>query len=147
MYVAKVRSAAGGSDMNTELLVKVSMFALSMQLFGCTQSEVSFSADVQPIFKEHCIECHNGDGEGIVASGFSVRDYDSVMRGTKFGPVVIPNSSISSSLYLLVAQRTKPEIHMPPHHAEALAEGRGSPLSDDDVGTIATWIDQGAKNN
>lgn len=133
--------------MNAELLAKLGILALSMQLSGCARSDVSFSDDVQPIFREHCIECHDGSGEGLVASGFSVRDYDSVMRGTKFGSVVIPGSSISSSLYLLVAQVTAPEIQMPPHHAEALAEGRRSPLSDDDVGTIATWIDQGAKNN
>lgn len=133
--------------MNAELLVKVGILALSVQLLGCARSEVSFASDVQPIFNKHCIECHDGGGEGVTASGFSVRDYDSVMRGTKFGQVVVPNSSISSSLYLLVAQKTAGEIQMPPHHTQALAEGRGAPLSEDDVGTIAAWIDQGAKNN
>ena len=133
--------------MRAELLVKVGILALSMQLLGCTRSEVSFLADVQPIFQKNCIECHDSAGEGVTTSGFSVRDYDSVMEGTRFGQVVVPGSSMSSTLYLVVAQKTAPEIHMPPHHVGAWAEGRGSPLSDDEVGVIQAWIDQGAQNN
>jgi hypothetical protein len=133
--------------MSAKLLIKVGILVLSMQLLGCSRSEVSFSSDVQPIFEKHCIECHGSSGEGIMASGFSVGDYDGIMRGTSFGKVVVPGSSMSSALYLVVAQKTAPEIHMPPHHTEAWAEGRGSPLSADDVAIIGDWIDQGAKNN
>ncbi len=133
--------------MNTKLLLNIGVLALSVQLLGCGDREVSFSADVQPIFQERCIECHDSGGEGIVASGVSLRDYAGVMKGTKLGPVVIAGSSISSTLYLVVAQKTAPEIQMPPHHAVAWAEGRGSPLSEEDVGTIAAWIDEGAKDN
>ena len=133
--------------MSAKLLIKAGILVLSMQLLGCTRSEVSFSSDVQPIFEKHCIECHGSSGEGITTSGFSVSDYDGVMRGTSYGKVVVPGSSMSSALYLVVAQKTAPEIHMPPHHSEAWAEGRGSPLSAEDVASIADWIDQGAKNN
>ena len=112
--------------MNTKLLFNVVILVLSIHLFGCGQAAVSFSTDVQPIFQRHCIECHSITGEGVAASGFSVDDYASVMKGTNFGPVVIPDSSISSTLYLTVAQKTSPEIHMPPHHSQALAEGRGN---------------------
>ncbi len=133
--------------MKVRFQVKVGVLALTVQVFGCSGSEVSFSSDVQPIFEKHCIECHGISGEGITVSGFSVRDYDGVMKGTSFGKVVVPGSSMSSTLYLVVAQKTAPEIQMPPHHRQAWAEGRGSPLSDDDVGIIQAWIDQGAKNN
>ncbi len=133
--------------MSAKLLIKIGILVLSMQILGCTRSEVSFSSDVQPIFEKHCIECHGSSGEGIMASGFSVGDYDGVMKGTSFGKVVVPGSSMSSALYLVVAQKTAPEIHMPPHHTEAWAEGRGSPLSEEDVAIIGDWIDQGAKNN
>jgi len=133
--------------MNRKVLFNLTTVALSMQLLGCSPAEVSFSSDVQPIFEQHCIECHDSSGEGITASGFSVHDYDGVMKGTTLGKVVIPGSSMSSTLYLVIAQKTAPEIHMPPHHSEAWAEGRGSPLSEQDVGTIQAWIDQGAKNN
>ena len=133
--------------MSANLLIKIGILVLSMQLLGCTRSEVSFSSDVQPIFEKHCIECHGSSGEGIMASGFSVGDYDGIMKGTSFGKVIVPGSSMSSALYLVVAQKTAPEIHMPPHHTEAWAEGRGSPLSADDVASIGDCIDQGAKNN
>ena len=133
--------------MSVKLLFTVGILVLSIQLLGGGQTTVSFSADVQPIFEKHCIECHDTTGEGVSASGFSMHDYASIMKGTKFGPVVIPGSSISSTLYLVVAGKTAPEIHMPPHHAQSLAEGRGTPLSRDEIEMIATWIDQGAQNN
>lgn len=133
--------------MNIQLLVKVGILGVTLQLLGCGASEVSFSSDVQPLFAKHCIECHGSSGEGVATSGFSVKDYDSVMKGTKFGKVVIPGSSVSSTLYLVVAQKTAPEIHMPPQHSEAWAEGRGSPLSAKEIGIVQAWIDQGAKNN
>jgi len=136
-----------GLVMNRKFIFRIGFVLLGMQLPGCGPADVSFSSDVMPLFEEYCIECHDSSGEGVVASGFSVSDYESVIKGTKFGQVVIPGSSISSTLYLVVAQKTDPEIQMPPHHAEAWAEGRGVPLSEQQVGIIQAWIDQGAQNN
>jgi hypothetical protein len=133
--------------MYMQRLAGVGLLALIMQLSGCGDPEISFSSDVQPIFEGHCIECHTRSGEGIAASGFSVQDYESVMKGTDLGQVVVPGSAMSSTLYLVVAQKTAPEIHMPPQHPEALAEGRGTPLSKEQVAIIQTWIDQGAIDN
>ncbi len=115
-------------------------------LAGC-EKQVSYSADVKPILDNYCISCHSGSSEGTAASGFSVDDYDSLMRGTKFGRVVVPGSNMSSSLYLVVTEKVDPKIHMPPHHDESLAEGRGYALSRTNIETIGTWIDQGAKDN
>ncbi len=84
--------------MAANLLFKVGILVLSLQFLGCTRSEVSFSTDVQPIFEKYCVECHESGGEGAMASGFSVRDYVSVMNGTRLGRVVVPGSSISSSV-------------------------------------------------
>jgi hypothetical protein len=133
--------------MSTTHLYIAGILALGMQLLGCEQKVVSFSADVQPILESECLECHDRAGEGVAASGFSVRDYASVMKGTDLGPVIIPGSSISSTLFLVIAQKTAPEIQMPPHDPQSLAEGRGSPLSEDEIEIIATWIDQGALDN
>ena len=133
--------------MNANLLFSVSVLALSTQFAGCGRSEVSFSADVQPILQESCLECHNSDGEGIAASGFSVVDYAGVMKGTELGPAVIPGSSLSSTLYRVIAGKTDPEIRMPPHHHESLAEGRGASLSTESIDTIGRWIDEGANDN
>jgi hypothetical protein len=132
--------------MNFSIFSKVGALALCVGLLGCDR-EVSFADDVQPILTASCISCHDKSAEGYAASGFSLGDYDSVMKGTNFGAVVVPNSSMSSSLYLLIAHKTDPSIHMPPHHDESMAERRGAALTEEQIETIGTWIDQGAKNN
>ncbi|UCB55795.1 MAG: hypothetical protein JSW45_04500 [Thiotrichales bacterium] len=113
---------------------------------GCSQ-EVSFQKDVNPILQENCLSCHDGKGEGVEASGFSVRSYDDLMKGTKFGQVVVPGDSLSSSLYRLIDHQADPKIQMPPHHDEALSAGKMQSLSGAQINTIKAWIDQGAKNN
>ena len=115
-------------------------------LAGC-EKQVSYSADVQPILDKYCISCHANAGEGEAASGFAVDDYEAVMQGTQHGPVVVAGSSMSSSLYLVVAMKTDPKIHMPPHHDDSMAEGRGFALSETNIKLIRDWIDQGARNN
>ncbi|MBK1720936.1 c-type cytochrome domain-containing protein [Thiocystis violacea] len=108
-------------------------------LAGCgQQSSVSFSQDVKPILQKHCVECHLNGGAGFEASGFLIESYDSLMKGTKFGPVIVPGDSISSSLYRLVAGEVDPSIRMP--HGK-------DPISKQEIATIETWIAQGAKNN
>ena len=133
--------------MNAKLLFGIALIGLSLQITACGRSEVSFSADVQPILEVACLECHNDSGEGVAASGFSVVDYAAVMKGTGLGPAVIPGSSMSSTLYRVIAGKTDPEIRMPPHHNESLAKGRGLSLGAEQIEIIGTWIDQGAKDN
>ncbi len=133
--------------MNAKLFYVLLLAALCLQISACGRSEVSFAADVQPILEIACLECHNEAGEGTAMSGFSVASYDSIMKGTDLGPVVIAGSSISSNLYRVIAGKTDPEIRMPPHHAESWADGRGTPLGDEEIAVIAAWIDQGARNN
>ena len=119
----------------------------TLLLTACGQGQVSYSSDIQPIFDRYCISCHSGTGEGAQRSEYLMTTYDGVMQGTKFGQVVVPGSRLSSSLYLVVAGKTAPEIRMPPHNDESLAAGRGVMLSADAIETIGLWIDQGAKNN
>jgi hypothetical protein len=132
--------------MKFSIFSTIGALALCIGLVGCDR-EVSFADDVQPILTASCVECHDKSAEGYAASGFSLGDYDSVMKGTNFGAVVVPNSSMSSSLYLLVAHKSDPAIHMPPHHKDAMAEGRGESLTEEQIETIGAWIDQGAKDN
>ena len=105
---------------------------------ACSRTEASFVRDVNPILKEYCVECHSTGGRGYVASGFSVESYDDVMRGTKFGPVIVPGSSVSSTLERLIEHKADPSIAMP----------QGKPrLPKENLDIIRTWIDEGAKNN
>lgn len=101
-------------------------------------SPVSFTTQVKPVLDQNCVECHKAAGQGYGKSGLRMDSYESLMAGTKFGPVVRPGSAISSSLYLLVAGKADPSIRMP-HNRQ--------PLPSESVEIIRNWIDQGAKNN
>ena len=113
---------------------------------GCSR-DVSFQNDISPILQTSCFSCHGGSGEGIAKTEFSVKDYDSVMKGTKFGPVIVTGSSESSTLYRLIAHKADQSVQMPPHHEKSLAEGRLKPLSQKQIELVKLWIDQGARNN
>ena len=111
----------------------------ALLLAGCGQAaEVSYARDVKPIIDKNCVECHLNGGKGQVASGFLVETYDSLMKGTKFGPVIVAGDPLSSSLYRLVAGEVDKSIQMP--HGK-------DPLPPEEIGTIERWIAQGAKNN
>jgi hypothetical protein len=109
-------------------------------LAACEKAEtVSYSEDVRPILNEHCMECHKVGGKGQVESGMSMESYEALMAGTEYGPMVIPGDSFGSNLVVLIEGRADPSIYMP--------KGKHGPLSDEQIQTIKTWIDQGAKNN
>ena len=132
--------------MTTLRLFAVGLAGLCTGLVGC-ERQVSYTEDVQPLMFSSCLQCHDKNSEGYLNSGFSLDNYDAVMQGTKFGPVVVAGSPESSSLYLVVAHKTAPEIHMPPHTDDALAEGRGISLTEEQIEVVRLWIEQGAKNN
>ena len=104
---------------------------------GCTR-EVSFKQDVYPILSENCLSCHKSGAEGYIKSGLNMENYDSLMKGTKFGPVIVAGSHISSTLILLLERKAHASINMPKNHP---------PLAENKIKVIREWIDQGAKNN
>jgi hypothetical protein len=114
----------------------------SALLFGCTgepqEKVVSFKTDVQPILKESCSECHLPGGRGTLKTGLDMSSYENLMKGTKFGPVIVPGSSLTSALNMLVEGRADPSIKMP-HHKD--------PLPVEKAAVLKKWVDQGAKNN
>ena len=122
------------------LLLSVLPIALAGALTGCAREEaVSFSQDVKPIIDKNCLACHKEGGEGFEASGFSMLTYDDLMKGTKFGPMIIPGDSEGSNLIVLMEGRADPSIAMPHGDAER--------VSGADIDKIRRWIDQGAKKN
>ncbi len=99
----------------------------------------SFKEDVLPVFEEHCISCHQApDGAGYKASGLNLTTYQGVMKGTKFGPMVVPGNPETSNLMRLLDWEVPPQIRMP--HGE-------KQLSVCDRDAIRTWIREGAKDN
>lgn len=99
---------------------------------------VSFKEDVLPIFQVHCAECHTAGGEGTKASGLDLSTYQGVMKGTKYGPMIVPGDPENSNLMWLLDWRASPQLRMP-HGKKQLPVGERD--------TIRTWIRQGAKDN
>src|SRR5262245_37526988 len=68
----------------------------------CAAEQVSFAEDILPIFRGRCFGCHQAGGEGYEKSGLDLTTYAGVMKGTKFGPMVIPKDPDSSNLLRLL---------------------------------------------
>ena len=100
--------------------------------------EISYKKDVFPILYDYCLNCHSPEGKGYNKSGLDMRTYESLMKGTKFGPVVKPGDPETSTLVMLVEWRAKPELHMPPLNGKLYKEH---------ITTLRKWVHQGAKNN
>lgn len=112
----------------------------SILIAGCSigPAPVSYKSEVKPLIDKYCLECHVPGGDGATASGFVADSYETVMKGTKYGPVIVAGDSLSSSFYRLVAGKVDPSIQMP-HGKEALTE--------QEIAIIERWILEGAKNN
>ena len=63
-----------------------------------SQTKQSFRDDIVPIFRGRCESCHQPNGEGTQQSGLDLTTYAGVMKGTKFGPMIIPGDPDSSNL-------------------------------------------------
>ena len=133
--------------MRIRVLIVFFTLVTAMIIAGCGQQQVSFSKHVKPILDAKCLSCHDGSGEGSQKSDFIVTSYEAIMKGTHSGSVVVPGSSISSTLYRVVNHKTDTKIQMPPHHDNSVAEGRSVPLVLKEIETIKNWIDQGAEDN
>jgi len=112
-----------------------------LAMFGCGEKPVpaSYSTDVKPILDKYCVRCHSEGGEGSKASGFQMISYESLMKGTKFGPVITPGDGFSSVLVMLMEGRADPSISMP--HDDGVAPTQA------EIDLVKVWIDEGAENN
>ena len=104
----------------------------------CAAEPQSFSEDILPILKGRCVSCHQPGGAGYEKSGLDLTTYEGLMKGTKFGAMVIPRDPEGSNLMWLLDWRASPEVRMP--HGK-------KKLSICDRNAIRAWIREGAKNN
>lgn len=108
-------------------------------LAGCGQEQeapkLSYEQDIKPIIVGNCLSCHVSGQAGAEKSGLILDSYAGLMKGTKLGPIVVPGSPESSTLYLLISGKADPSIRMP--HGK-------DPLPKAQVEQIRQWIQQGA---
>jgi len=105
-----------------------------------SDGEVSFKNDVQPILHDYCISCHSPGGRGHAKSGLDLTSYEGLMKGTIYGPVVIPGNSEASTFTKLLTGTNK-GLKMPAGLNETGTLDRQYIL------ILRKWVQQGAKNN
>src|SRR5581483_10406918 len=120
------------SNLLKHLVVVLFIGALGFSLTPSQRAyaTVDFRRDVQPIFKQFCIECH---GPTQQMHGFRLdRRHDAMRGGT--ATVIVPGNGATSRLYLkLIGNKYGPQ--MPPT----------GPLTAEQIEIIKAWIDQGAE--
>jgi hypothetical protein len=80
---------------------------------AAAEEAISFKGDIFPILELRCLECHQPGGSGYEASGLDLRTYEGLMKGTKFGPIVVPRNWFESNLLAVIDRRTDPALWMP----------------------------------
>lgn len=101
-----------------------------------TKTGVTYATDIKPIFDAACVKCH--DSTKKPKAHLALDSLAGALKGDKDGKVIIPGNSAKSDLVLSVAHIGDPDSFMP--------KGRDAQkLSDDQIGLIRAWIDQGAK--
>ncbi len=98
------------------------------------QAGVTFAKDIKPIFDKSCIKCH---GEEKQKAKLRLDSLEWTLKGADGEDVVSKGKSADSHIVHSVARVDEDEA-MPP-------EGKGDPLTKEQVGLIRAWIDQGAK--
>ncbi|WPR76405.1 DUF1553 domain-containing protein [Algoriphagus sp. NG3] len=101
-------------------------------VFG-PEKEVDFSTQIKPILNKNCISCHGGVKK---SGGFSVLFEEEAFENTDSGhPAIIPGDPNGSELIKRLTA-SDPEVRMPYER---------SPLSEEEINLLKTWIKQGAK--
>lgn len=89
--------------------------------------DVSFAADIQPIFNANCTSCHGG------VQNLSLESYENLSHGSINGQVIIPGNPEQSRLIQYVAGGYMPY--------------GGPQLSPDQIQMLINWVAVGAPNN
>ena len=110
-----------------KIIYKVSFFITFLY------SQVNYQFDIQPIFNNNCIFCHQNGGSATL----NLATYSGVMNGGWSGPAVIVGDHQNSLLYQRIIQPIGTDGSMPPN----------DPLSQSQIDLIAQWIDEGAGNS
>ena|SRR2546421_4578443 len=122
-----ISAAALAADIDTSKLPPAS-----------SKTGVTYETDIKPIFDASCVKCH---GEQKPKGKLRLDSLAGVMKGGTDGKVVEPGNSAKSMLVLNVAHLGDEDDYMPPPKNKLGLKQ----LTNDQIGLIRAWIDQGAK--
>jgi hypothetical protein len=95
-----------------------------------SSAQVSFSSDVMPILQTYCIECHGGRR---IREGLDMRTHESLLNGSRHGPVLTPGDANESLFIELIVKGEMPD--------------RGPKVTPAELQMLIDWVNQGALNN
>jgi hypothetical protein len=101
---------------------------------AATKKDVTFAKDIKPLLEKTCFKCH---GEEKQKAKLRVDSIDAIKKGSENGPIIVVGKSEKSSLVHTVAGLVE-DMQMPP-------DGKGDPLTKEQIGLLRAWIDQGAR--
>ena len=121
-----------------DAFVAVMFLGGAMAVTPAFAEHASFKDEIFPILEKFCVECHQPGGEGLEKSGLDMTSYEGIMKGTFYGPIVVPGDAFLSNLNVLIEGRAARQLRMPYH---------GKELSKWHRLLIRRWVNRGAKNN
>jgi mono/diheme cytochrome c family protein len=101
------------------------------------KKDLAFDADIAPILKASCANCHGG---ATPRSGLDVTSKDTLLKGGRKGKDIVAGHS-DQSLVVLYAGDVIAKEEMPPVARRA----QNPALTKDQLALVRAWIDQGAK--
>lgn len=100
---------------------------------GDNSAPVNFADHVFPIFRQHCLQCHNAND---AEAGLAIDSYGALMEGSGSGDVVTSGDPSASRLYLVMTHDEEPA--MPPDQ---------DPIPAEQLDIIKRWIEGGLLEN
>src|SRR5437762_8680127 len=94
--------------------------------------QVDFIRDIQPLLTNSCYECHRAEKQ---KGGLRLDQKAAALKGGDSGPALVPGKS-AESLLIQAVTGTKEDLARMPKKRD--------PLTDEQIGLLRAWIEQGA---
>lgn len=118
----------------TSALVSAADVDVSKLPPASAKKDLTFEKDILPLFQKACVKCHGPEKQ---KAKLRLDTLEATLKGGENGDCISKGNSAKSTLVHTIA-RLDPDAAMPP-------DGKGDPLTKEQVGLVRAWIDQGAK--
>ena len=98
---------------------------------------IDYEKDVMPIFEAKCYDCHSQEAKKV-KGGLRLDDPEVFYKRFGKNDVVVPGDWDASYLFVTITRPHEDDDAMPP-------EGKGDPLTPEEVMTVDNWIHEGAR--
>src|SRR5262252_1330236 len=111
------------------LFLAAAAVSFSLRILAAADEREQFEMQVRPLLAKNCWGCHTQSAMG----GLRLDSRESILKGGKSGPAVVPKQPDASLMIQAVTYRHE-RLHMPP----------SGKLSDADIATLTAWVEDGA---